>query len=122
MRAAAGLFRVLGDPTRLRLAVFLAARGETCVCVLAGALAAPPFKVSRHLGIMRSAGLVRARRQGRWMHYRLVSGREGLMECVLKCFRTTLARGAEAAGDLRRAGRMKCNTTSCLTNGRRPPK
>jgi ArsR family transcriptional regulator len=68
----ASLFKVLSDITRLRLAMLLLFNGETCVCMLAQALNAPAFKISRHLGVMRSAGLVEARREGTWMHYRLV--------------------------------------------------
>lgn len=75
MQKEAALFKVLSDPTRLRLAVLLALRGETCVCLLAQALNAPNFKISRHLGIMRAAGMVEARREGTWMHYQLVAPR-----------------------------------------------
>lgn len=64
MENEAAVFKVLADPTRLRLMVLLSIQGETCVCKLAQALNAPDFKVSRHLGIMRSAGLVEARREG----------------------------------------------------------
>ena len=52
------LFKVLADPTRLRLAVLLSVQGEKCVCQLAEALNEPEFKISRHLGIMRTAGMV----------------------------------------------------------------
>jgi ArsR family transcriptional regulator len=72
MQKEVALFKVLSDATRLRLASLLLANGETCVCVLAQALNEPDFKISRHLGVMRSAGLVEARREGTWMYYRLV--------------------------------------------------
>ena len=65
------IFKSLGDPTRLRLAVMLSCDGEQCVCYLAAALDEPDYKASRHLGVMRSSGLVKARREGTWMHYRL---------------------------------------------------
>jgi len=71
MENEAALFRALGDPTRLRIAVILAARGETCVCYIAAALGEPDFKVSRHLSVLRASGLVSARREGTWMHYSL---------------------------------------------------
>jgi ArsR family transcriptional regulator, arsenate/arsenite/antimonite-responsive transcriptional repressor len=44
---------------------------ERCVCEIHGALATPQPKVSRHLGVLRQAGLVLARRNGVWMHYRI---------------------------------------------------
>ncbi len=65
------IFKSLGDSTRLRLAVMLACAGERCVCHLADGLSEPDYKASRHLGVMRSAGLVKTRREGTWMHYRL---------------------------------------------------
>jgi len=69
MHNETALFKVLADPTRLRLAVLLSIRGEKCVCQLVEALNEPGFKISRHLGIMRSAGMVDVRREGTWMHY-----------------------------------------------------
>lgn len=102
MQEEAGLFKVLADPTRLRLAVLLAIRGETCVCMLAEALGQPDFKVSRHLGIMRSAGVVEARREGTWMHYRLVEARSDLEGCLQECFRRCLARHPTVLQDLER--------------------
>lgn len=65
------ILKVLSEPTRLRLAALLAGQTEVCVCQLAAAVSEPEYKVSRHLGIMRSAGLVEARREGTWMHYKL---------------------------------------------------
>jgi len=67
------LFRVLSDPTRLRAMMLIQAEGEVCVCELTHALRESQPKISRHLAFMRDAGLVKARRQGTWMHYRLDS-------------------------------------------------
>ncbi len=64
------LFRALADDTRLRLLALLAA-GDVCVCHLHGALELPQPTVSRHLAYLRRAGLVSARRDGLWMHYRI---------------------------------------------------
>jgi ArsR family transcriptional regulator, arsenate/arsenite/antimonite-responsive transcriptional repressor len=58
------------DPTRLRL-LRLLRREELCVCELVDTLRMPQYKISRHLRSLRTAGLVEARRDGRWMHYRL---------------------------------------------------
>ncbi|MDP1569377.1 MAG: metalloregulator ArsR/SmtB family transcription factor [Vicinamibacterales bacterium] len=66
----AALCKVLSDETRLRL-LALIARGEVCVCELHGSLRLPQPTVSRHLAALRRAGLVAARRDGIWMHYRL---------------------------------------------------
>jgi len=63
------MFKALGDPVRLRLFSLIAAHDELCVCHLTEALALPQSTVSRQLSILRHAGLVLARREGKWMHY-----------------------------------------------------
>jgi len=68
---ASETFKALGDPLRLRLFQLLASRDELCVCHLTEALNLPQSTVSRHLGVLRHAGLVQTRREGKWMHYRL---------------------------------------------------
>ncbi len=65
------LFHVLSDITRLRCLVLLEAEGELCVCELTHALRVTQPKVSRHLALMREAGLVKDRRAGQWVYYRL---------------------------------------------------
>ena len=108
MHEEAALFKILGDPTRLRLAVLLSVQGETCVCVLAEALGEPDFKISRHLGIMRSAGMVEVRRRGTWMYYRLAPPRRRLEERLQRCFRDCLARHKTVKADLKRLTRARC--------------
>jgi ArsR family transcriptional regulator len=66
-----GLFRALSDPTRLRAALLLALEGELCVCELTQALQVSQPKMSRHLAVLRESGMVRDRRRGTWIHYRL---------------------------------------------------
>jgi ArsR family transcriptional regulator len=64
-------FQALGDTTRLRL-LNLMREQEVCVCYLVEILGVPQPKVSRHLAYLREAGIVSARRDGKWMHYRIV--------------------------------------------------
>ena len=64
-------FQALGDQTRLRL-LNLIGEQEICVCYFVEILGQPQPKVSRHLAYLRSAGIVEARREGKWMHYRIV--------------------------------------------------
>lgn len=66
-----GLFRLLGDATRARLLYALLEAGELCVCDLAASIDATETTVSQALRLLRTAGVVRARRAGRMMHYRL---------------------------------------------------
>ena len=64
-------FQALGDKTRLRL-LNLMGDQEICVCYFVEILGQPQPKISRHLAYLRSAGIVEARREGKWMHYRIV--------------------------------------------------
>ena len=64
-------FQALGDNTRLRL-LNLMGDHEICVCYLVEILDQPQPKISRHLAYLRRAGIVAARREGKWMHYRIV--------------------------------------------------
>ncbi len=64
-------FQALGDNTRLRL-LNLMGEKEVCVCYFVEILDLSQPKISRHLAYLRNAGIVSARRQGKWMHYRVV--------------------------------------------------
>jgi ArsR family transcriptional regulator len=66
------LFRALADRTRLRLLNLMSA-GEVCVCFFVEVLGASQPKISRHLAYLRRAGVVAARREGKWMHYRITT-------------------------------------------------
>ncbi len=63
-------FKALGDPTRLRILQVLAA-GERCVCEVQDEVGVAPNLLSHHLKVLREAGLVLAKRRGRWIDYRL---------------------------------------------------
>jgi ArsR family transcriptional regulator, arsenate/arsenite/antimonite-responsive transcriptional repressor len=63
-------FRALADRTRLRLLNLIGDR-EVCVCFFVEVLGTHQPKISRHLAYLRDAGIVTARREGKWMHYRL---------------------------------------------------
>jgi ArsR family transcriptional regulator len=64
-------FQALGDNTRLRL-LNLMGDQEICVCFFVEILDQPQPKISRHLAYLRNAGIVTTRRDGKWMHYRIV--------------------------------------------------
>ena len=68
---SAALFRLLGEPTRLRMLNELADADELCVHEIAARVGASETKVSQALRLLRTAGVVRNRRDGRHMHYRL---------------------------------------------------
>lgn len=66
----AQLFKALGDPTRLRM-LNLLQHGELCVCDVMAVLDLPQSTASRHLAYLRNAGWLSARRQNKWIYYRL---------------------------------------------------
>lgn len=78
----ARLCRALGDETRVRI-IALLANGELCVCHLEAALELPQPTVSRHLGVLRAAGVVEGRREGTWMYYALRSQEHAPIQRVL---------------------------------------
>ena len=72
------LFKALADPLRLEVVQALGG-GERCVCELSHGLGLAQSRLSFHLKVMREAGLIEARDQGRWVYYRLRPGAlEGL--------------------------------------------
>lgn len=71
MRELAEIFKALSDETRLQMMALLIERDELCVCDFIGALDLTQSKASRHLRYLYHAGLVKDRREGLWMHYRL---------------------------------------------------
>lgn len=68
------VFQALADPTRVRIVRLLASAGEeSCLCELVDSLLEPQYKLSRHVKILRQAGLLSVEKSGRWVYYRLVT-------------------------------------------------
>ena len=78
------LFRMLANPTRLRILMLLQREGELCVCELTHALNLSQPKISRHLAHLRESGLLLAERQGQWIYYRTNPALPGWAEGVLQ--------------------------------------
>ena len=70
MKELATIFKALSDETRLRI-VKLLEKGELCVCDIVAALDIVQPKASFHLGVLKEAGLIKDRKQGKWTHYSL---------------------------------------------------
>ena len=68
------VLKALADENRVRLLLALRA-GELCVCQLIVLLDLAPSTVSKHLALLKQAGLIEARKEGRWIHYRPAAGR-----------------------------------------------
>lgn len=65
------VFKCLADETRIRLVLLIEREQELCVCELTCAMDESQPKISRHLALLRSGGLLADRRQGQWVYYRL---------------------------------------------------
>lgn len=106
MRELAKIFAALADPTRLRLFHLMKA-DEVCVCFLQGVLQTNQPKISRHLAYLKKAGLVEARRDGKWMHYRL-KPQERELQVILNRTLECLDDQAVTQGDARRLKQICC--------------
>jgi ArsR family transcriptional regulator len=95
------LFRALADETRVRIVALLSS-GELCVCHIQHALELPQPNVSRQLGILRAAGLVEARRDGTWVHYRLLPQENPDCERQLRALTQGFAKDAMLRRDVER--------------------
>ena len=71
---AEAIFQALADETRLRIIRLMVVTGdESCLCELVDSLLEPSYKLSRHLKILRQAGLLSSKKEGRWVYHRLVT-------------------------------------------------
>ena len=61
--------KALADPLRLRILALLRERGESCVCEITAALGTTQGNISTHLRVLRSAGLLRSQKLGKWVFY-----------------------------------------------------
>lgn len=100
-------FVALSDRTRLRI-LNLMGDDEVCVCFFVEVLEEGQPKVSRHLAYLRRAGIVAARRDGKWMHYRIVTPNDPHAERVLKVVMLWLKDDKEMQRDRGRLVKMCC--------------
>jgi ArsR family transcriptional regulator len=100
-------YRALADRTRLRLLNLLGDE-EVCVCFFVEVLGMSQPKVSRHLAYLRRAGVVASRREGKWMHYRVVEPRDESAARVFREVRAWLMEEREMKRDRERLVKMCC--------------
>lgn len=101
------LFRALADRTRLRL-LNLMGDDEVCVCFFVEILRTNQPKISRHLAYLRRAGVVAVRREGKWMHYRVVTPPDARAAKVFAETRRWLAEDREMQRDRERLMKVCC--------------
>ncbi len=73
LNAEVNILKAMGDPCRLAILKFLR-EGERCVCEMMIALNRPQSSISHHLSILKDAGLIKERKDGKWSYYRLSDG------------------------------------------------
>ncbi len=108
------LFKALADPTRLRL-IHLMGDTEVCTCFCVEVLKTNQPKISRHLAYLRRAGLVAARRDGKWTHYRLVEPADAQAAKILCEVRDWLANNPQMQSDKARLANIGTDTRSTHT-------
>lgn len=106
MRLLEAALKASADPTRTRILKLLEGR-ELCVCQIQAVLRLAPSTVSKHLSLLKAAGLVDDRREGRWIHYSLGgAGHNPHAREVLRLLRGALARDPKVLEDRRRLGEV----------------
>lgn len=105
------LYQALADPTRLRILAMLAGsaagpRSELCVCHIHDSLGVSQPTASRHLAYLRRARLVEARRDGVWMHYRLLRPSDPIVAGVFDAAIHALSHVASTTRDRARLRRV----------------
>ena len=94
--------KALGDETRIR-AVLVLRDHELCVCQIVELLELAPSTVSKHLQILKEAGLVESRKKGRWVYYRLSeSDAKGVPVAALDLILATAQKTKTARADMQR--------------------
>jgi ArsR family transcriptional regulator len=96
------IFKALGDETRLRLVnLFLQTEEDLCVCEMVDALELPQYQISKHLTILKNAGLLQGSREGTWVYYRLDREESPLLRDLFKVLSRHLSQVfADDAGKL----------------------
>lgn len=108
------LFAALSDRTRLRLLNLMNGR-EVCVCYFVEVLGQSQPKISRHLAYLRRAGIVAARREGKWMHYKIVVPPSPGAAKILRETLTVLKEDKAMQADLNRLNKACCAPQKLVT-------
>lgn len=113
------LFLALADKTRLRL-LNLMRDDEICVCYFTEVLGESQPKISRHLAYLRNAGIVLARREGKWMHYGIEMPENQYAAQILRDTLEWLKAQDNMREDLKRLEVVCCSADVPITIARAP--
>lgn len=101
------LFKALADRTRLRL-INLMGDDEVCVCFFVEVLKINQPKISRHLAYLKRAGVVEARRDGKWIHYRIAEPPDPHAAKIVREVRAWLESDSAMQSDRARLSKICC--------------
>jgi ArsR family transcriptional regulator len=107
-------FAALADRTRLRLLNLMRGR-EVCVCYFVEILGESQPKISRHLAYLRKAGIVRVRREGKWMHYRIERHANPEAEAILEATLQSLKEDKGMQAERQQLARACCEPEQFVT-------
>ena len=108
--------KALADPTRVRVLAALR-KGELCVCELCDALAVSQSTLSTHLQVIRDAGLVSARKQGKWKYYAITPAAGRVVGTLFRLFGNSVTEDACLLRDGKRLSQrlsLRNNGTCCI--------
>ena len=111
------IYQCLCDVTRLRL-LNLLQQGPLCVCHFQAVLKEPQAKISKHLGYLKTRGLVEAKREGNWMIYQLPAQASPELKANLACLQDCVREQAVFKADLARLGRLDRSCSPLNADGK----
>lgn len=115
MKADLSIFKACSDATRLRILFLLAIR-ELCVCELVSVLEIPQGKISRHLALLKQAGVVEDRRDGTWIYYSLSEANTALKRHLADYLRKTWTADETATSDREQLDTLTAQGQICVPN------
>ena len=98
--------KALSDETRVR-ALMVLVGGELCLCQIIETLGLAPSTVSKHMSILRNAGLVETRKQARWIYYRLVDRESQSEYAILNWLEKHLKKDKRISDDIKKLRRIR---------------
>lgn len=116
MRELVSMAKALSDPSRVRILVALRER-ELCVCELCDSLGMTQSTLSTHLQVIRRTELVSARKEGKWMYYRIAPGAEKLLRQLFQSFSSSLKQDPALSRDaknLKNRLRLRNGDSCCV--------
>lgn len=102
------MFKGLSEPLRLRIMNLLCEQ-EACVCHLVSALGIIQPKISRHLAYLKKTGVVKVRREGKWMHYAWAAPSHPAARAVLDSLRQWMLGDPRLTAERRKARPARCD-------------